>query len=78
MVQRVKVAFVREIWLPIRETGRFVLYPGELACMHFQPRYSYKVYSYLKKRVCTLFYNNNYDFNPWSSTLYSLAVSSTS
>ena len=29
MVQRFKVAFIREIWLPVRETGRFVLYPGD-------------------------------------------------
>ena len=40
VVQRLKVAFIREIWLLVRETGRFILYlgdsriiPGELACM---------------------------------------------
>ena len=33
VVQRFKVTFIREIWLPGRETRRFVLYPGELACM---------------------------------------------
>ena len=26
--QRFKVAFIREIWLTVRETRRFVLYPG--------------------------------------------------
>ena len=25
--------FIREIWLPVRETGRSVMYPGELVCM---------------------------------------------
>ena len=36
VVQRFKVAFIREIWLPVQlqETGRFVLYAGELACQH--------------------------------------------
>ena len=29
MVQRLKVTFIREIWLPIQETRRFVLYPGD-------------------------------------------------
>ena len=29
VVQRFKLAFIREIWLPVRETGRFVLYPGD-------------------------------------------------
>ena len=29
MVQRLKLAFVWEIWLPVRETGRFVLYPED-------------------------------------------------
>ena len=32
-MQRFKGAFIQEIWLPVGETGRFVLYPGELACM---------------------------------------------
>ena len=25
--------FIREIWWPVRETGRLVMYPGELVCM---------------------------------------------
>ena len=25
--------FIREIWWPVRETGRSVMYPGELVCM---------------------------------------------
>ena len=29
VVKRFQVAFIREIWLPVRENGRFVLYPGE-------------------------------------------------
>ena len=33
VVQRFKVAFIQEIWLPVQETRRYVLYPGELACM---------------------------------------------
>ena len=40
VVQRFEVAFIREIWSPVRDTGRFVLYiwetqdyPGELAFM---------------------------------------------
>ena len=28
VVQRFKVSFIREMWLPVRETGRFELYPG--------------------------------------------------
>ena len=26
---KVKLTFSREIWLPVQETGRFVLYPGD-------------------------------------------------
>ena len=40
VVQRFKVAFNQEIWLAIRETGRFVLYPGELACLLVVELYS--------------------------------------
>ena len=29
VVQRFKDAFIGEIWLPVRETGRFVLCPGD-------------------------------------------------
>ena len=29
VVQRFQVAFIRSIWLPVWETGRLVLYPGD-------------------------------------------------
>ena len=28
-IQRFKVIFIREIWLPVQETRRFILYPGD-------------------------------------------------
>ena len=43
VVQRSQVAFIREIWLPVWETGRLVLetpgYLGELACIYIVSRF---------------------------------------
>ena len=52
MVQRFQVAFIREIWLPVRETGRFVLYPGDSRII----RESWHVCTLLVTHVSKIFY----------------------